>query len=361
MNGKATRRTRHEFRPGVDSLEDRLVLSPGGAIRAAQLEQLHEHRNLVRAQRIEHRQLRHLGRHHRVGASTPATAATTINTGTANSAAQQDSRDAALLASAQSTSWMQSIAAANRNPNQVPISQVGSTSGTNGRIFGSSGVVTSSGAVISNDQTSRTVSAGGSGVNSTVGTLNSSQFVPDTLARVGATQNGTTSAITTPVNNTTTGTGTLFNNISTTPGTATTVAGTVFNNNGITPGTVSSASGLINNGTATLLNNGATTLVNNAGTASATGTTIPGVNSGAVVQATTGSNVGASATNPFGARNSTTTLTGTTTTTPAVVNTTPAVVNTTPAVISITPAVAGTTPAVISTTPAVNMTPQILI
>jgi len=305
MNGNDTRRTRHAFRPGVDSLEERLVLSPGGAMRAAQVEQLRENRNLLREQRIEHRQQHQLARHRRFAAATPAIPAVTNSLGTTAQSTQQDSRDVALQASLQSTSWMQSVAAAGRNPNQVPLAQIGSP--PSGRTRQALGLVSG----VSNNQTPRTVSTGGSTPNSTAGTLLSSQFVPDTLAQLGATQNGTAPANPTPLTNATSGARNLFNNISTAPGTISNIAGTVFNNSPISPGT-GSISGLIANGTGTLL----------------------GTNTnGTIAQGTPLVNTGASAANPFGTTNFSTGTTGNTTTNPAVVNTTPGTTTTSPQIV----------------------------
>jgi len=302
MIGKDTRKPRHAFRPGVDSLEDRLVLSTGVAARVAHLEQVREHRHLLRQHRIEVRQLHRHARHHRLAAATLANPVAPSDAAATTGPTSRDSRAAALQASIETTSFMQNLAAANRNPNQVPIGQVGKRTGRIGLGGATTGTVT-------NTRTATTVATSGSNLNPNLGTLLSNQFVPNTLTQVGTTQNGTTAALISALNNTNTGTNTLFNTIPTAPGTAANIAGTLFNNTPITPGTISNVTGLVNNGTGnlvnsaagTLLNSSTGTLVNSGVTAVNNANALLGLNTiGTTAQSNLHPNVGASAVNPFG-------------------------------------------------------------
>jgi len=315
MNDTNKKRIRRTFRPDVDSLEGRLVMSSGGAMHAAQVAQaeqaqppkerrhlLHEqrveHRQLLREQRVEHRRERQqmlraeraARRHHRFVLA-PQSNVSALAAADPNTPAQ-----ASLLRS--SASQVNQAGVAVRNT-RVPLTRISQPSLVGAARFG-----TLNASVLRGQTTPSTGVARTGGLNPNLANVVNANL----LASGNSSLNPAVLNLTTPTAALTSNqpnifgngnaTGTLFTNVPTAAGTTfvnnsgTNNPGVVFNNLASAPGTFTSTAGL-NTGTGTL-----TTSTAGLNTGTGTLTTSNGLNTG-VTTLTTGTTAVNTGTRPL--------------------------------------------------------------
>jgi len=308
-----TKRKRREFRPGVDSLEGRLVMSSGGAVHAAQvahaehLHQLKEQRHLLQEQRVEHRKERqHLLKEERAARQHARfVLAPQANPGTATSNLGTTAPQSSLPRSSSSQATATGVTVSST---KVPLTRIPQPAVVGAARFGA---LTASVVQAQRSASTRTARSGlnpnlANVVNANLLASGNSRLNPAVLnnstptAALSSNQSnifGTGTSTATGSN-----TGTLFTNVPTAAGTSfvnttgPSNPGVVFNNLSTAPGTFTST------GT-TGLNTGTTgTLFNNLSTAPGTFST--GVNASTSVLNTAGVNnsgVSSSVLNPSGA------------------------------------------------------------